>query len=545
MPIIKIYEGGLGENGQNGQNGSGVSDIRKSIVDNPLINILNPNNLGDLTWTRAGDGAYINSLGIYSFKTGNEYTNHITQSNTFTATWLDFFSEWTGGTKTQPDPEGGNLATDITFDVDTRSGTISGIGTPTIFMTDDKYYRFSVWIKKISGTFDSIDFSDGNGNLMHVATAISTSWVQYKFIASKFDTGGRVHIKPRCSAGSVLHIYQAQATEGHNLHETITTTGAAVTISNPDPVFRSNRSGYLIENAKTNICPNSERLQLWNLSSGTLIQDTDLFGESDNYNKLTFSTIPTVTLSQPITYTAGAAYTVSLFCHLTAGDLTAITIRIGDGAEVFLPPSTTNGYTRLSAKVIAGTTGDLIISLTSNSLTAVPKITGVQIETGELSSYIRTTNTAITRAADLVVVDESKIPNLSKDFSVIVNVSAFKNDSTKRVLLSNEQTGADEFAIYTQNDNIKVQAGSNLLNAGAISQYNSFSMTYNSATDEILFYKNGILSGSNVNAFNGFTDSGTALKIGADLTNAIDDYIKRVAFYDEILTAAEIEAILL
>ena len=86
MSKIVVYKGKIGDRGTDGIDGAGVADIRKSIIDNPVLDCLYNNNLarvGDLTFTRLGEAVLIDRYGDYQFVTSEDFTNEFTWSEDF------------------------------------------------------------------------------------------------------------------------------------------------------------------------------------------------------------------------------------------------------------------------------------------------------------------------------------------------------------------------------------------------------------------------------------------------------------------------------
>jgi len=81
--VVTISETGApGDKGETGENGTGLNNVRKSLLDNPLLHILKTNQLtdviaptsmdSDLTWTRATTATYIDRYGAVQTAAINE-----------------------------------------------------------------------------------------------------------------------------------------------------------------------------------------------------------------------------------------------------------------------------------------------------------------------------------------------------------------------------------------------------------------------------------------------------------------------------------------
>ena len=109
--IVTVFRGRRGQAGTNGEDGTGVSDIRYSILDNPLESLLFSNNLSnvsDLTWARAGEALITDRYGEPAWISGDDITNYIQYSNDF-SNWSDLFSRWSIVSTGNADPEGNNM----------------------------------------------------------------------------------------------------------------------------------------------------------------------------------------------------------------------------------------------------------------------------------------------------------------------------------------------------------------------------------------------------------------------------------------------------
>jgi len=211
---------------------------------------------------------------------------------------------------------------------------------------------------------------------------------------------------------------------------------------NYDP-YTGEFKGILIENASTNLITRSEEIDLWLGPSGlTVTADSGSSSWTNTFDGLT----PSATAGnhfvgrQVSTMTAGAEYTTSMYVKKGSSDyieldvtgstspttnisrvvfqfstLTATDISIGTGVvtdkgiervssdiwRVWMKgyPDTTS-VTRSHRIYLCSNTGSNFF--TGDGVTVSAYVWGVQVELGNLSSYIKTTTATVTRAADVI-----------------------------------------------------------------------------------------------------------------------------------------------
>lgn len=522
----------LGEDGAPGTDGVGVSDISTSDLENPICDIFYNNNLskvGDLTFSRDGEALFYDRYGRLKWVPASSITNKTIRSSQYLGFWLDVNSSWTAVTG-EPDPFGGSNAEEITIDLDTTLETYDMIQTPTSVISKEEYHTISFWMRVKSGTVASLDVIV-DGNIIQSDESVTATFERFTFNVAA-DSSSSVSINPRCAAGTKVVLFGFMSQIGSVATDYIPTTTVPVTSANPNAVYRENRNGYYIEGTKENIAKHSENLQKWSISSGSISSATDPFGFKNKQIKINWSTIPTIEISQLLTFAAGADYTISFYVHLTAGSVSAATCQIGsDGEVVSLPRFSTSGFERVSAKLTAGTTGNTTIYLTSPSVNGVPLITNIQVELGELTSYVRNNNGINSRSRDdvsLVYLDSAPYPNSAFTFYFSLKESAVNSDL--KYIFSNALSGSDNFSTWFQDEFLKVQNGTEVASFNITDQNSLFFLTFDGAA--LKLYKGSVLQDSFLFTSTSKTIS-TDLEIGSDgLSNEISAFLSTFSFFD-------------
>jgi len=544
--VLNIYRSKrTGLSGDNGKNGSGTSDIRSSIVDNPILDILHNNKeivTGDLTWLRAGEAVINDRYGVDHWISNDDITNQITQSNDFTL-WSDALNRWTriGATT---DPLGGANATEFNLDVTTTVDQVpvASIERGVSGLTGGKAYTISFDFKIISGTVSKVQIYAGS-DYFEVDVLPTTSYQRMKATFFAGASGLIFGIHPVGISGARFAIYEVMYELGSVAHAPINTTTVPVTIAGSGSAARQNQLGYLIEESKTNLVKNSEDLNAasWTLSSGTITKSTDTFGQQGKDIVINIDSQQTATLTGTGAYSQGVTYTISCDVHLTSGSATML-VAVGGGDQVAFPVLPTDKITRLSVEVIAGSGGsDIIFRLNSNNLSGKILLTSIQAELGALSSYIRNGNAANTRPTDsLTIPYESNFPLPSDSWTLFFNHKLIVNDSNKKYIFDNGLTGVSEFSAYFENSDFKVKNGTQLVTLTSGLTSNDLAVTFNSSN--MLLYKDGNLD-STIAITSPSTTTATTMSIGSDSANnnAVNAYLSLLRFYNKTLTADEIK----
>lgn len=545
--IVKVFSGSYmlqGDSGDNGENGTGVSDIRGSIVDNPAFSALYTNKeskAGNLVWLRSGEALVEDRYGDFQFVSGDDITNYIENSNDFSL-WADPLTKWTLTSTGQPDPLGGNNASHITLDANITSGT-AFMESIADGMTSGEYHTASFYFKVISGTVTALEVKVGS-ILFTVNADLDSNWQLVNVSTDVSASSALITIIPVGSSGAVIGMFATQFENGSIVHDRITTLLVPVTVSNPLSAARQNDLGYLIEDQKQNLITNSENLTLsnWSISGGNVSQfsGAGVFGDYFQNIQVNF-TNANVFLESTGTFVNGTEYTVSFFVKLNTGSLEQIAVSIANGDTANFTEFSSSGFTRLSAKLTAGVSGNLKFNLISANLTAQPLIMGVQVEEGDLTSYIRNGNAISTRPEDDVNATYN-LPRPDEAWSCLFYHDAIPNNANDKYIFNNGLSAGDEFSCNITSDNLTLNIG------GVLSV---FTTVLDSANIVLVFdgtniklYKDGFLFETIANA-GAVSAIATNIYLGSDETaaNSINAYLSRVNFWDIELNSDEVRYI--
>lgn len=548
--IVTIYKGERGDIGTDGVNGTGVSDIRSSIVDNPILSCLHSNKTsksGDVVYTKTGEALIKDRYGVWQFESDYPSTNEVPYSEDFVTGggWNDTFSYWTvSSDQAESDPNGGNDATYITLDKDSRiiltnenvlEDTITGLDSSA-------WYTLTFYIKVVSGTFTGMDIQQGSTHYP-IEWTPSSSWQKIRLSFGHGGASSLLGINPWGASGAVFGIFAVQYSKGSSLIDYIKTTGTPISNAATSDGSRSNDLGYLIESSATNLITYSEDLSKtgWSVSGAALAAYTseNPFGNVGQQTQLTFSGAATATVSKTATVLDNTKYIVSFYIKLISGNITQINAAIQDGAAIdFALP--TSDFERVYVEVTSGTSVDvdLVISAISPEKNAVFVLVGVQVETGSLSSYIRTAASTYTRSFDDYSVPFSAIKPDDK-WALQFTQSLISND-TGRYIFSNELSGSDELSSYYTSSILYINIGGVLTSFSDVSDANEVGLSFGSGN--IKLFKDGVYVETKANA-GSVSTAPTSLAIGSDGVNAINAYLGRMIWYNETLTDSEMSYI--
>lgn len=541
---LTIYKGRSGADGLDGIDGLGPTDVNQRLLDNPIFHCLEPNvftKISPITWTRNQLAFYTDRYNVKKWSEPESYTNYVDYSEDFSQ-WNDPVNKWSiiGSIS---DPLGGNNATEINLDVDTRSAFAS----PVVERNENgwasgSYVAISFWIKRISGVIDTLDVT--TGSTKYEIGTIPDDWERKSIKVSGSSGGFLLGINPRGDSGARIGLFGVQITETI-LNDYARTLGTNKTVlNNFARIERFNANGYLVENGTTNLIHYSNDLKLWTATSATLeeYQSPDIFGFTYSPIRISYGSIPTVSFSTTTdTLTEGAEYTVSFYAYITGGSLTSITGILGGGAEVQFPQPSTVGFTRISAKLTAGPDNTFELKATSEALTAQLHVQAFQIETGELTSYIDSGISGQSRDADIVDSDyDYNIPAPNLPWSFVFRKSGLVNDANKKFVFSNGETGVNEFSLYFTNRLMTIN------NGGNTASYDMFdaekiAVTYDGAT--IKFYNEQREVYSTALSSTSFLSA--KMYIGSDGTQDLfNAYLSKCMFYNVALSLNDIEFLL-
>jgi len=540
MTVLTIYKGRKGLNGSNGVNGLGPSDINTFDMEDPISSLLNPNNHSNnavINYTRTGYGAFTDRYGNEAYARNQETTNYITWASNF-SNWSDLSGRWSYiGTTT--DPFGGNNASEINLDVDTDSLTGNGEVAEIIVnnVPTGRMVTVSFYVKVISGSVSGLDFVTGSNK--YTVRPATSDWVRVVYPiwpSSSFIFS----INPRGLTGARIGVYGVQIENSNTATDLIETTGTQITrVFNGDRSKQSDK-GYLIEEAKTNLVKNSNNLSTWTLENCTVgnYDGLDPFRHDYQLIRVNWASIAQISLTGDTdSLTAAQEYNVSFYAYITGGSVDGFAVSLGNGVEVSLDNPSVEGFQRVSVKCIAGNDDNIKISATSTALNAQLLISCVQVEAGDLTSYIDTGNQTSSRAQDLFQLNYSyNIPKPSDNWTFVFRCVDKLNNPTKKTIFSNGESGANEFSVYYEGNLLNINNGSNVVNLDVFS-YEKVALVYDGVNIKF-FGETELLSTQSLSSTDFIASN---FYLGSNGTDEfLNAYLSYFSFYTSALTYNEI-----
>jgi hypothetical protein len=276
--------------------------------------------------------------------------------------------------------------------------------------------------------------------------------------------------------------------------------------------------------------------------SGTLTADTITFAAAD-------SRIQNEAL---LSFTAGLSYTITLYAKSVGTSLNKIRLAFFDGAQQNSSDFTVSNtaWTRLTVTFVAANTtatGRMQIRNATDNLANSIYIWGAQLEAGSFAtSYIPTTTTALTRAADVASVNTLS-PWFNASAGTIYVEAALPGLSAtanQNALQFSDGTSSNRIALYRQSS-----ALSTALSFGATINGSSWTTTAirkialgNKSGDSALA-DSGAIAGTGVGTT---VQNVNQLRLGSnhDGTGGFTNgYLRRITYYPRRLSNAELQAI--
>jgi hypothetical protein len=305
---------------------------------------------------------------------------------------------------------------------------------------------FSIWMRRITGT-GNVDITMDTGSTW-TTQAITTDWVRYSITTSP-TAGARTAGIRLVTSGDVIQVFGAMVSDSASLDPYVLNAAAAPSAQayygarfDYDPVTLAPK-GLLIEEQRTNLLLQSENLgTTWinTESSETLNVTTSPDGTVDA-DKLVENTATNFhAIEQTVTSLSAVVHTFSVYAKYTERniqiffgfndvtgnphanfDLQNGTVGTTSGTITASIQSVGNGWYRCIATITSAVTSDFqcfvnLISSTSAARaasytgdgTSGAFLWGAQLEAGAFAtSYIPTAASAVTRAADIAVIQGS------------------------------------------------------------------------------------------------------------------------------------------
>jgi hypothetical protein len=466
----------------------------------------------------------------------------------------------------------------------TSTGTFGFL--PQVVAGDaSRAYTFSIWLKAPSGSPAIVLFiSDCSvATLGSSYQSITTGWQRFTFsvAARQLTNTGSIGVAfYGLTAGTVIHLWGAQLEEGAVTTDYIRTNATART--SPQACL-----GLMSEEARTNLALQSQNFSnaSWAKSNLTIsaAATTGPFGGSADL--VTVTTTASATIAQagaivaastsPHTYTIYAKrstgtglFRLDIYNATTAADLVFITYAWDTGALTITGTGTpsantenlVNGWVRFTITAGSGITAGNALSVyagaTGNALTAGDSwyVWGAQLEASAFAtSYIPTGATPVTRTADVAKVDGANLSTaLVPGKGTLYAESSLRNRGFSSLGMASlsDTTPANAISLYGGSDAVHVTG--ELITGSAVQA--SFSSLIDTATISrvaLAYTSNSVtMAASGVVAA---TDSSAAIPPGlttlyiGTVYSGVDffanGHIKRVTYWPEVLTGAELQSI--
>jgi hypothetical protein len=273
--------------------------------------------------------------------------------------------------------------------------------------------------------------------------------------------------------------------------------------------------------------------------SGTLTADTITFAAAD-------SRIQNEAL---LSFTAGLSYTITLYAKSVGTSLNKIRLALFDGTQQNTSDFTVSNtaWTRLTVTFVAANTtavGRMQIRNATDNLANSLYIWGAQLEAGAFpTSYIPTTTTALTRAADVASVNTlSPWYNATEGTVSAEGLFIDVGAGTAGVVSSG---AAARYAYRSSSGVLRAFDGTTITTTANSTSVNSVfkvatGYTQNTSLSICLNAGTVATAGTLAAAFT----SGTSLVLGnVAASNPMNGYLRRVVFYPRRLSNAELQAI--
>lgn len=542
--IVNIWRGRQGDKGEAGETGIGVGDIRGSLLDNPVLHALRKNmvaQVGDVEFNRQGEAFLLNRYGNYEFVSSDPITNYRNYSNDFTQ-WSDFFNRWSIVSTGNTDPFGGNTATIMKLDATTVEGDIVVDKSITNVPTN-RFNTCSFWFNIVSGNITAVNITVG-GVLYKVEDTFVAGYQRLRVSVPESVQNFTFSIDPVGDVDSEFIIYGVQFESGSIMNDYVETQADPVTVANPSGAQRENEIGYQIEDQKQNIIANSENLKEsnWTVEGATVEEfaEADLFNDKFKNVNVIFGVNPSALIrtDSTVPLVNGNAYAFSVFVRLLSGTVDAFNASIGGGQQIDMGELDGNEYTRLQGVAIAGASDQISFQIISPNQNANMIIEGFQLETDNLSSYIRTVGFSSTRNADFVTLPYQPV-NYNEPFTLSFLLNLGDVNEEIRYIASNGATGNNEFSVFFEGSDFKVKLDGVTSTFTGVDDAKAVSVVYDGAN--VLVYKDSFLLDTQANSGN-VTGIQPVFYIGGDGTEAnnLNGFMYDFRMYNEALTALEI-----
>lgn len=431
-----------------------IAAIRYGKLDNPLVHLFKKNKLvdtlqGELSWTRDSGATYIDRYGKLQYSPSPYATNLFAYSEDFDHTY------WTKVNSTLEVDSAPSMAGRMVADTLVPNDGVANTSvrvTPTV--SDGATLTLSVFSSDIMGfsnlqlligrsgatSFGAATFDVSNGTQIKASSAISSSMV-------KVGNGYRCSVTVKVNDGittplciiecddvgdgvSGIVICNAQLEESRVANGYVKTEATSVSGSSyvGIDVTRQEKEGWLLEGASTNLLAYSEDFDQWSSKSNVTVVKGEQAPDGTNDATRWTNTAAGSATSLRTAATASGQPTISIW--VKSGGNGKDTFRFQCTSAEASPAIVANDeWVRydFSAGDGGGAPSLYGIRSASDNDDVDLLIFGGQVE--ELSfatSYIPTTDTPTTRAADLVSFNPvGNMPHATDEFTIAYTIKSF------------------------------------------------------------------------------------------------------------------------
>ena len=378
---------------------------------------------------------------------------------------------------------------------------------------------------------------------------VTTEWQKFEAITTSAEnTAGKLLVDGRTGngasvpAGFELFIWHPQVEDGTTANPYVKTGS---TISG---AARYENGELILEEARTNRLPYSERFDNWTIGASTTVTPNQVVAPDGTLtaDRVLMPLGGGSQVNVPNVVQTGIIYTASVWAKaVTTGSDDKFRIRIGGlNSSEF---TTTGEWQRFTFTGTTNTAGSLMIkNADQNNTTSDIYFWGAQLEEGSfLTSYIPTDGSAATRAADVSTsaLGVDSFYNQSEGTMFVHAGTSFNTNDFDLTEYSNGTTNNRHTVRYEPSNTRVAFTGT----GGATSQqYVSLSSPANikaAATQSLGFAVNGVLTGSA-----GTSNSGTKTQLtigfrGVNGADYINGHIKRLSYFPTRLPDATLQSI--
>ena len=256
----------------------------KGTLENPTLDLdpSNPDSLDVITATRAGSTAtYTDSSGIIQVANPNTTRVDYVQGEQLTPTvyqhigYTDFSSGWSGiRTENEQGTNHLGFPSQLITRINESSSSAGNYYFLTSTLTDGKTYRYSLYIRRITGTSDinlrhryAVEGSD-------TLVSLTEDWQRFEVSATKavgLDIQFGITI---ADFGDQVEIAMPQVEEGTTATTFVENTTGSPKFTGISATFAPRVPMILCEPSATNLIGNSDFSSGWSLSSGATFEQT-------------------------------------------------------------------------------------------------------------------------------------------------------------------------------------------------------------------------------------------------------------------------------